>query len=177
MAGRMTPGARTGVLSSRKFTILLLVLSAIAIATAIVPPTFAAAAGSFSDSACSITQGSFVEPTTVYGGGTGLSTGFYYIGYYYPGGTQAQAPVKVHVTGGGGGLGCDSTGYTLTNSSPTGTWSVDVCSDSSCATILYTATFSVSAAAPEFPVGVFVLLFPIVSIFIYAKRRAIVRTP
>ena len=136
------------------------------------PAVFAQTAGAYNNSSCaSPSTTSFTQGQTVYGYGAGLSNGHtYYLGYYYPAGTPALIRSGVKASGGAKSV-CDSTGYTITNSDPTGTWTLKVCSDTSCSTVLSTSTFTVTAAVPDLPSGVMIFIILMVFIYIALRRR------
>jgi hypothetical protein len=161
-----------------RILLVLLVAGAVVIAfSGVAPVAYAQTSNTYSDSSCSTPQGSFLQGSTVYGGGASLTPGKdYWVGYYYPTNTPASIVSLGKPTS--GKTVCDGTGFALTaancggSACPTGTWTLKVCTDSTCnATPAATSNFTVSASVPEFPFGFVVLVIPIVLIYMLAKKR------
>ena len=121
MARSQESRKRTETTGHRSHKIMIIAVFGAIILSLASPVVFAQTAATYNNSSCtSPSTTSFTQGSTVYGYGAGLSDGkTYYLGYYYPTGTPALISSGVKASGSAKSV-CDSTGYTITNSDPTG---------------------------------------------------------
>ena len=119
----------------------------------------------YQDNSCTTAQSTFASGSstagTVYASEANI-TGSVTFTYIDPSG--ATKATNVYTVS--GGSQCDSKCYTLQSGDPTGTWQVKVTGTGGPSS----ATFTVGAPVPEFPLGILPLLLAVPVIYLLARR-------
>lgn len=144
--------------------------------TALAASGNSATASTYSSSSCATVVSSFNAGSyTVYGGGSNVATNLGTVDVIYINPTGGTAQISSSVAVSASGSVCDTTGYPLPSNAPTGTWTLEICKSGTTCTnngnTVATATFTVNAPVPEFPVGIVGLLLPAAMVYIMFRRR------
>lgn len=165
-----------GIPRFRSLGVLALILCLLALSSTVAEVAVAAATANTYSTPCTFPSSSFNQGSTVYGGGSGLTGTSVDIEYVNPSNVAAQTTANVAVSG---GSACDSAGFLIPLTAPTGSWTLRICTPAggNCKNPAQgqqaSSAFTVNAAVPDLPSGVVALLVP-VAIAYFLSRRSLI---